>query len=352
MAEDQEGRNQAATEKRLLQAREEGQVALSREVVTASALAGATLALALAAPGAAREFGRHLQHMLANAARAPEDALHDAGLSLIAAVLPIAGAVLVTGCLAALLQTGWLIHGKALMPDIGRIDPRRGLKKIFGLDNVIEVIKSLAKVGVLAWAVWRAVADALPSAVSSLSWTADALLDRIARDLLHLFILVLACQCGIALLDVLWVRYRFAQRMRMSPEEIKRENKESDGDPRIKARLRQIRMIRARRRMMAAVSKATVVITNPTHYAVALSYERGTQAAPRIVAKGTDDVAARIREAAEKHGVPVVASPPLARALHQLPLESEVPAEHFKAVAEIIAYVWRLRGASGQQPRS
>jgi flagellar biosynthetic protein FlhB len=196
---------------------------------------------------------------------------------------------------------------------------------------------------VLAWAVWHAITASAPSAVAALHWTAGTLADRLARETLHVFILVLACQCGIALLDIGWVRFKFARQLRMSPQEVKQEHKETEGDPRFKARIKQLRMTRARRRMVAAVQKATVVITNPTHYAVALAYERGTQAAPRIVAKGMDEVAARIREAADKHQVPLVSNPPLARALHQLPLDAEVPAEHFKAVAEIIAYVWRLR---------
>jgi len=131
--------------------------------------------------------------------------------------------------------------------------------------------------------------------------------------------------------------------MRMSRQDQVDEQKEAEGDPRHKAKLRALRRARARRRMMAAVPTATVVITNPTHYAVALAYERGTQAAPRVVAKGTDEVAARIRAIARDSRVPLIANPPLARALHQVEVDAEVPAEHFKAVAEIIAYVWRLR---------
>ena len=130
----------------------------------------------------------------------------------------------------------------------------------------------------------------------------------------------------------------------MSREDLRQEAKEADGDPKVKGRLRQLRQARAKRRMLAQVAQATVVVTNPTHYAVALRYERGKAAAPRIVAKGVDEVAARIREAATKASVPLVPNPPLARALHGLPVDAEVPAEHFKAVAEIIAYVWRLRG--------
>ena len=338
-----EDRTQAGTERRRAQAREQGQSPLSREVVNAAGLAAATLALSMGAPGMAQGLGRRLQSAFATPGTAPGQALYDAGLSMILAVLPFAGAALVAGVLSVMLQTGWLVHGKALMPDPTRLDPRRGLKKIFGIGNAAEAAKAVAKVGVLAWAVYHAISNLLPDVAASVSWTTGTLLDRLARETLRVFILVLGFQCGIALLDAAWVRFRFNRQLRMSLEEVKQEQKETEGDPHLKARIKSIRMTRARRRMLQAVQKATVVITNPTHYAVALAYERGTQAAPRVVAKGVDEVAARIREAAEKHGVALVPNPPLARALHKLPLDAEVPPEHFKAVAEIIAYVWRLR---------
>lgn len=347
---DSEDRTQAGTERRRLRAREEGQAPLSREVVTASGLAAATLVLAMAAPGVARSLAGRLQAMLAHPDIPAGEALRGAGSAFLLAVLPLVGAVLVAGAVAVLLQTGGLIHLKALQPDLARLSPRRGLSRLFGLDNTAETLKALAKVGVLAWAAWRALSDAMPGLAMAVLWTPETLLDRLARDALHLFLLVLGAQSLIALLDVAWVRFRFTRRLRMSTEEIKQEQKETDGDPRHKAKLRQLRMARARRRMMAAVPKSTVVITNPTHYAVALVYDRGAQAAPRVVAKGMDEVAARIRAVAEKHGVPLVANPPLARALHQVALDAEVPPEHFRAVAEIIAYVWRLRGGALRPP--
>jgi flagellar biosynthetic protein FlhB len=153
---------------------------------------------------------------------------------------------------------------------------------------------------------------------------------------------VLAAQAVIAAGDFFWVSLRHSRMLRMSRLDILEEQKETEGDPRVRARLRQIRMFRARKRMLAAVPKATVVITNPTHYAVALAYDREKHAAPRVVAKGVDTLAARIREVAEEHRVPVVANPPLARALYRVELDKDIPAEHYQAVAEIIAYVWRL----------
>jgi flagellar biosynthesis protein FlhB len=143
---------------------------------------------------------------------------------------------------------------------------------------------------------------------------------------------------------VLYVRFRHLRGLRMSRQEVREEHKELEGDPQIKARIKQIRFHRARKRMLAAVPRATVVVTNPTHYAVALAYDRARGGAPRVVAKGVDSMAARIRELAQDNRVPLVANPPLARALYRVELDTEIPAEHYKAVAEIIAYVWRLRG--------
>ena len=343
-----EDRTLPATERRRERARAEGQVPLSKEVVAASGLAAMTLMVAMLAPSSARTLGLRLQSLLSSPPTTPGAALWEAGSALLQAVLPIAGAVLLAGSAAVMLQTGWLFNGKAAAPDLARLDPRRGLKRVFSFNNVIEALKSIAKIGVSGWAVWHVMSGALASTAATLSWTMATVLDQLARDTLQVLMVGLGCQTLIALLDLGWVRFRFSRQLMMSLEEIKQEHKETDGDPKLKAKIKQIRLARARRRMLAAVAKATVVITNPTHYAVALSYERGSQSAPRIVAKGVDEVAARIREAAEKHGVPLVPSPPLARALHTLPLDGEIPAEHFKAVAEIIAYIWRLR--DGNKP--
>ena len=316
---------------------------MSRELPILAGLGAATLVLVMAGPGLTHSLSTRLVHMLAMDA-APGAALQEVGWALLTTAGPLIGAILVAGGASVLLQTGGLVHGKALAPDLSRLSPKRGLSRVFGMNNLIETVKALAKIGVLAWAAWRALSDALPGATASVMWPPERLMDRLTRDLIHLCVLVLACQTAITLLDVGWVRFRFAKKMRMTMQEIKEEHRDSEGDPHLKAKLRQMRLARSRKRMMAAVPTATVVVTNPTHYAVALAYDRDKQSAPRVVAKGMDEVAARIRALATQHGVPLVANPPLARALHTLEVEAEVPAEHFQAVAEIIAYVWRLRG--------
>lgn len=341
---DTDDRTLPATARRRQQAREDGQAPLSKEIVAVSGLAAATLMLAMMVPHLSATLADRLQRMLADPQQLPGAALRDAAMALLTAVLPISAAILLTTTLAVFLQTGWLINTKAMMPDLSRLNPQNGLKRVFSANNAVEALKALVKIGVLAWAVWHVLAGALSTTAASLSWALPTVLDRLARDTLHIMLVVLGCQAFLALLDMGWVRLRFAGNLRMSFEDVKREQKELEGDPRVKGKLRQIRMARARRRMLAAVAKATVIVTNPTHYAVALKYERGSKSAPKLVGKGVDEVAARIRDAAKKHGIPLVPNPPLARALHGLPLDAEVPPEHFKAVAEIIAYVWRLRG--------
>ncbi len=288
---------------------------MSRELVSLAGLAGAALMLALGVPSVARNLGSQLRDMLTALDRPAGEALRQAAFAWSAGALAFMAVCGLAGAGTVLLQTNFLLHGGALVPDLARLSPGRGLKRVFGGDNLVEALKAVAKLGVLAWAFWRAMLALAPVLGQSLVWTPETLIDRLGRELLHILLLVLGAQAGIALLDTGWIRWRFQQRLRMSREDLKEEAREADGDPKVKGRLRQLRQARARRRMAAAVAKATVVITNPTHYAVALAYERGTQAAPRVVAKGVDEAAARIRAAAEKMGVPLVANPPLARAL-------------------------------------
>jgi flagellar biosynthetic protein FlhB len=350
---DREDRTEAASARRLQKAREEGQVPLSRECVTLAGLATATLAFCYAVPSATREVARLLAGLLAQAhALDPADGGADiAAIGLHALAVgagPFVLAALLGGVGAVLLQTGFLIHPGALAPKLGALDPRAGLKRLFGTSGLMEGLKSLAKLAVIGWAVWLAVGADWRALGGATLFSPPVLLDRLMRLLLHMALAVLGAQAAIALADLAWVRHRHAASLRMSRHDLREEQREAEGDPRIKARIRQIRGLRARKRMMAAVPKAAVVITNPTHYAVALAYDRGRHAAPKVVAKGVDSMALRIRAIARAANVPVVADPPLARALHRVELEAEIPGEHFKAVAEILAYIWGLNRRAGQ----
>ncbi len=193
---------------------------------------------------------------------------------------------MLAGVAAVLVQSRFLLNTHALRVDLSRISPRAGFKRLFSTDNLIEALKSVAKVTVLAFVAWHVLRGDLPDLVLALFGEPNQLLARSAGPALHVMYVVLAAQTGIAALDTFWVFLRQSQQLRMSRHDIQEEQKETEGDPRVKARIRQIRMFRARKRMLAAVPKATVVITNPTHYAVALAYDRAKHAAPRVVAKG------------------------------------------------------------------
>jgi flagellar biosynthesis protein FlhB len=343
MAEGQEAedRTEAPTPRRLERAREEGQVPLSWEAVACATLFAATLAAALALPPLGLDLLRTMRELLA----APEGGAQ-AALALLRAaalvLLPVLGATALGAVLATLAQTGGLVRGKALAPDFSRLNPFSALKRLFGVQGLIELLRSLLKLGVVGVALWQVVD--LPGLRAALHLPPGGLLAEAGRGALRLLVACLAAFALIAAADLLWVRWRHHRQLRMSREEMREEMRESEGDPQIKARLRQLRQSRARRRMLAAVPKAAVVITNPTHYAVALAYDQGQSAAPKLVAKGVDAMAARIRAKAQEHGVPLVANPPLARALYRLEPDTEIPPEHWQAVAEILAYVWRLQG--------
>ncbi|MEO3474519.1 EscU/YscU/HrcU family type III secretion system export apparatus switch protein [Roseomonas sp. CAU 1739] len=338
-----EDRTEAASSRRLERAREDGQVALSREVVGLGALAGGMLGMMLAvAPGAAMLRG--LGGAMARAHEIPpiEAAMEMLRLGMMAA-LPVALLTAAGAVGATMLQTRGLVSAKGLAPQVSRLSPASALKRIFGLDGAIEFLRTLLKLVLVGAALWHAIGDPaeLPRLVQLPVAALLARLGDAARDLAVAALLAFA---GIAAADWLFAHQRHLRRLRMSRQDQKEEARESEGDPHIKARQRQLRQRRAKGRMMAAVPKAAVVITNPTHFAVALAYEQGGEAAPRLVAKGADEVAARIRAVAGEAGVPIVSNPPLARALFRLELDAEIPPDHYQAVAEIIAYVWRLGG--------
>ncbi len=340
---DAEDRTEAASSRRMERARSEGHVPVSREVASLAGLGVATLMLSMMGPMIGRTALARLTPMLDVSSADPRAALQQAMMSVALLAGPLILGVAAALVIAALLQTGMVFNPAAIMPDLARLSPMRGLKRIFGVRGLIEAGKSLVKLCVFGFAAYHVLASHVVELTSALMWTSGHMAERILGMLLELLFPLLGLQVVVAGADTAWARFKHGRDLRMSKQELRDESKETDGNPVIKARLRQIRMMRAKKRMLAAVPKATVVVTNPTHYAIALAYDRGIGGAPRVVAKGVDEVAARIREVASEHRIPLVPNPPLARALYQVELDAEIPAEHFKAVAEIIAYVWRLR---------
>ncbi|HBK05790.1 MAG TPA: flagellar biosynthesis protein FlhB [Acetobacteraceae bacterium] len=345
--DDQTGdRTETATARHLDQARDDGQVPVSREMAAFVTVAVVAAALAYRLEATTRHFLAYM--ILAFSTAGQETALGLPRMRLTAtevlsAISPFLLTAMIAGSAAVLLQTRFLLHLGGLTPQLHRTNPVSGVKRIFGFSGLVELTKSLVKLGLLLIAFristngdWQALMH-LPGA------DPGQLLSAMVKPIFHLLAAGLLVQGIAAGIDFMWVRFRHARDLRMSKQDIRDELKDTDGNPHIKARIRRIRVMRARKRMMAKVPGATVVITNPTHYAVALTYDRVKSAAPRIVAKGTDAVAARIREVATRNGVPLVANPPVARALYRFELDTEIPAAYYKVVAEIVAYVWRLQ---------
>jgi flagellar biosynthetic protein FlhB len=246
---------------------------------------------------------------------------------------------------------GHLVQGRPgfslekIAPDFAKVSPLAGFKRLLGPEGWMNLIKGLMKIAIVGAAIWTQLWPERGSLESILSQSAVSVVGDMSHLLFKVLVASLSALGVIAGLDYFWMRMRWMARNRMSKQEVKEEHRQNEGDPAIKAKIRQLRHERARKRMMAAVPGATVVIMNPTHFAVALKYESGKMAAPVCVAKGMDALALKIRAVAEDNDVPVVENAPLARALHAaIEIDDPVPAEHFKAVAQVIGYVMRLQG--------
>ncbi|MFO7171543.1 MAG: flagellar biosynthesis protein FlhB [Bacillota bacterium] len=340
-----------ATPRRLEKAREQGQVFRSPEVVAVATLLAAYLALV--ATGAwtwdrlsrfAVRWWGDLSRMELTPGNLPGLAWQVVATALLAAA-PVAGLVLAAGLLANYLQVGFLFTLRPLAPDLRRIDPIQGLRRILSRRALAELVKSLAKVAVVGWVAYRTVAGALPKLPLLLGSSPGGVLAETARLVGLLLGRVALTMAVLAFLDYLYQRWEYFQSLRMTREEIKEELRETEGSPEIRQAIRRRQRELARRRMMAEVPKADVVVTNPTHYAVALRYVPGEMEAPVVVAKGRGFVALRIREVAAAADVPVVENPELARGLYfSVEIGDPVPPELYRAVAEVLAFVYRLKG--------
>ena len=363
MAEDQDQaqKTEEPTQHKLQQARKKGQVANSQEVKHWFILFGVVLVIAGLAPYATSRMAQGMGAYLTILHTVPTDgpslidfltgALLEFALIL---MLPLATLV-VMGLAAGLVQNGLLFSGESLKPKLEKINPIKGLKRLSSMRSVTEFVKGILKLVIVGVATALVVIPELSGIEQMAGLSAALLLEKIWLLSIKVLIVVLAIMALIAGLDFMYQRYEFNKQQRMTKQEVKDEHKQTEGDPIVKSRLRQIRAERARQRMMAAVPQADVVVTNPTHVAVALRYDPDSMAAPTCVAKGIDFLALKIREIAEENDVSIVENPPLARALHQaVDIDAEIPPEHFKAVAEIISYVFRLEGrpmpAPAEQP--
>jgi len=354
MADDQasENKTEEPTGRRLSKAREEGSIARSRELPSAIMLMtgaaivfwGGTVAASLLERMVAT--GLHIDPLLG---RDPARLLAGAWVVVkpaLAVVIVFGGGIAVIGTLSALLVGGLVFSWRPVMPDLARLDPIQGFARLWSREVLVEIVKSVIKLlGVAAVAYWWLRGAARNFAALARAgwpgglWQAGSLLGQ-------LFLLTSISLAIVVLLEVPYRIWSHRQDLRMSRQELRDEAREVEGNPQTKRRVKQMRRKVARARMMSQVPKADVVLTNPTHVSVALQYQQGTMRAPRLVAKGAGLVALRIREVAAEHDVPIVEAPPLARSLHRyVEIEDEVPAALYRAVAEVLAFVYRLRAA-------
>lgn len=349
--QDQSQKTEEPTQKRLDDARKKGQVAASREVNHVFILGAAVLLLGGLGADLALRLGNVLMPFIA----APHELAADpAGLGktfidlagAVGLVLLVPTLLFIAAALAAgLVQNGLVVSSEPLVPKLERISLVAGVKRLASVRQVVEFLKGVAKITLVSIVAGFVLWPWIDPMIRSVDLEAAPLMGLFQDIALRLLGAITVLVGVLALLDVAYQRFDHRKKLRMSRQDLKDEFKQTEGDPQLKARLKGLRMERARRRMMAAVPDATVVITNPTHFAVALVYDGERMTAPQVVAKGVDRIALRIREVAKDAGVPVIENPPLARTLHAaVDLGGEIPPAHYQAVAEIIGRVMRLRG--------
>ncbi|MDB5672985.1 MAG: flagellar biosynthetic protein FlhB [Alphaproteobacteria bacterium] len=346
---DKDQKTHDPTDKKLADARQKGDVALSSEMRHAVMFVGMLMVIGTMGAWAFTRLSQLMIGMWGGAAdhaidpRNAQSLFTGVASSVVVAMGPMMATLTGLALLTLFLQGRPNLSWSRVKPNFKKLAPWSGLARMFGPRAFVEFAKTLAKFGAVA------------IVCTTLLWPKVAGLERlvgagphevglVAGSLIRTMVKAVAMLAGaIALFDFIYQRRTYLAKMRMSLQEIKDEHKQSEGDPKIKGKIRQIQAQRARKRMMAAVPTASVIVTNPTHYSVALKYDHGAMNAPIVVAKGVDDVAFRIREVAKENGVPIVASPALARALFaSVDIDHPIPTEHYAAVAEIIGYVMKL----------
>jgi flagellar biosynthetic protein FlhB len=354
--EDNSQKTEEPTQRRLDKAFEEGSVSKSTEVSSWFLLAAAALIVAWAAPEAARAMRNGLIAFIERpetidlSGRGAEAMASALGLMLLKALGLPALLLMVAAVAGHLIQSRPTWSATPLEPKLDKLSPIKGFSRVFGAQGWVNLLKAIFKFAVIGTVSFLVLWPQRAKFAAFLGADPAAILPGTRVLVLKVLIAVLVALAAIAIADLFYQRLSHRQKLRMTKQEVKDEHKETEGDPQIKARIRQLRQERSRRRMMAAVPTATVVVTNPTHYSIALRYDELKAPAPVVVAKGMDELALRIRFAAKEHDIPIVENPPLARALHAtVDVDEMIPEEHYRAVAEVISYVYKLKNR-GRKP--
>jgi flagellar biosynthesis protein FlhB len=359
--EDQEDKTELPSEKRLREAREKGDSPRSRELANVAVLGCATLALAVSGP----QLGASAQGWLAGALQFEPELLgqpdrfpvHAAKLlgGLVLPVLPLLAATLL-GCFLAPAAMGSLrFSGHALKADLTRLNPMTGFGRMYGKESFAELLRSVLRLLLIGGIAALVLRGAMDTFVAMPGQSLESAIASGMDTVFGVFYAVVGALAALALIDVPYQRWAWMNRLKMTKQELRDEAKEAEGNPEIKARARQMARQMANQRMMEAVPTADVIVTNPTHYAVALKYEAGSMRAPKVVAKGVDELALRIREIGDANRVMRVEAPPLARALYrQCKVDQEIPSQLYAAVAQVLTYLYQIRRwkhADGPMPQ-
>lgn len=354
---DDSSKTEEPTHKKLEDARKKGQTFSSREINHFFMMLALALFLALLAPSLGRDMIDTLGPFITQPDQMNMDAAGFTGLmrtvtiSTVLALSLLFLASIVAAIAPAVVQKKWLFSVESIKPKLNKISLLAGVKRLFGLKALVEFGKSLLKISIVGFIAVNAIMP-YKGTLYMLPALPKAEMLVFAQDMAGRMMLAVLCMLFLLSIgDYLLQRFMFMKQMRMTKQEIKEEYKQQEGDPHIKGKLKAIRREKAKQRMMANVPKADVIVTNPTHYAIALQYDSASMQAPKLIAKGTDDVAGRIREMATKHKIPIVRNPPLARVLYDTTdIDEDIPIEHYQAVAKIIGYVYKLKGKMPQKP--
>ena len=343
------------TAKKLKDAREEGQVAKSQDIIVAFSLLGLFLTLKVMVGYIGESFMgsyKEVYGLMADIVKEPftkniaGSVMRFGIVRILLIAAPIYAVAVLVAFVTNIYQVKWAPTTKPLMPKFSKLNPISGFKRIFSMDKVVELLKSVAKIGIITYIVYDALKDEWGLLRSLYDIDLVSAIGLIGDTVISLGIKISVFFVGIALIDYLYQKYKFKEDMKMTKQEVKDEYKQSEGDPHVKGQIKQKMREAARRRMMQELPQADVVITNPTHLAVAIKYDReSNNGAPMVIAKGADHLAGKIKEVARENDIEIVENKPLARMLYyNVEIGMEIPPELYQMVAEVLAYVYRLKG--------
>ncbi len=353
MAEDADEKTEDPTSKRRSDAREEGNVPKSVEINTVVVLLAAVVFLRFSIPkmGDIVIDQMHRYWAMLTMVTAKSDPYElflslfsDSILILAKTALPVGLVIMVFGVIGNIAQVGFLFTTKPLMPKLSKINPITGAQRLFSMRAIVDTVKNILKLVIVGFVAWTTLKKEFPVFISMVNETTYSIAVYLLKLSYIIAIKIIMTLLIIAIIDWFYQKYESEKKLKMSKQEVKEEHKQQDGDPKIKSRIRQLQREMSQRRMMGEVPKATVVVTNPTHLSIAIQYEDGMKS-PIVVAKGVDHIAMKIREVAQEHDIPLYEDVPLARAMYdKVEPGDEVPLEFYNAVAEVLAFVYRMQG--------